>query len=201
MLEHSLAAVDAVGAARQVRRCIVTVTNFFQRRQGVLQECFGVAPLCRVACKAAFDGHRNPAAVDREKVTEYRGRAIRLRVWTTAKIGENRHEGAAATIGEVGAAVEAAFQTLGDALEEAIADMAAMGVIDVAQALDVKDDDRRVGVLFGPSAQHQGKVLAEDFALGEAGQRVKCREMGRSALIRQRSGEAPNSFNRALVSR
>ena len=148
-------------------------------------ECFGVAPLCRVACEAAFDSHRNPTAADRERLAEYRGRAIRSRVWTTAQLGENRHEGTAATISEVRAAAEAAFQTLGDALEKAVSDMAAMGVIDFAQALDVKDDDRQIGVHFGRSAQQLGEVLAESVALGEAGQRVKCQELGCSALIRK----------------
>jgi hypothetical protein len=152
LLEQSLTGIDFVRAEQWLRRRFVALTNPFQRRFGVVHECFGVAAVCGVACEATLDRDRNRAPADSEGLAEYRVRGIVRRALAAAALGEDRHECAAAEVGKVGAATEAAFQAFGDALEDTIADVATMGVIDIAQPLDIEDDDGRPGVFFAPTA-------------------------------------------------
>ena len=98
-------------------------------------------------------------------------------VGRTPALVEDRHECTAAEVGEVGAASEPARQALRDGLKEAIADMAAVCIVDITQPLDVEDDDSRGGALFDQLLQTMLQMLAEELPLRKKRQRVNRRKM------------------------
>jgi hypothetical protein len=170
LLERSLTGIDGGRTEQWVRRRFAAFANLFQSAFGVLQECLGVAAMYGVTRKAALDCDRNRAAADREWVTKYRGRRFMHVVLELTVLVEDRHECPAAEVSKVVAVAEAAFQTLGEAPEKMVANVAAMDVVDIAQALDVEDDDGRDSVLFDPVAQEIRETFTERLALWEASQ-------------------------------
>jgi hypothetical protein len=148
----------------------------------VPQERFGVVAIGGITRRSAFDGDGHRPVSDRERLIEYRGSALLRPVGRTPALVEYRHECATAEVGEIGAASEPARQALGDSLKEAIANMAAVCVVDIAQPLDVEDDNTRGGALCDQLVQTMLQMLTEEFLLRKKRQRVNGRKMTRSAL-------------------
>ena len=123
-----------------------------------MQQCRSVLTIYGETCQAALNCHWHRAAADREGLAEYCGRGMAHRLAPLAALIEDRRKHSAAKVSKVVA--EATSQAVGDALDEYIADVAAMGVVHVTQMLDVENDDCRA-VLFDPKAQQMVEMFAE----------------------------------------
>ncbi len=60
-----------------------------------------------------------------------------------------------------------------DALQEAVARMPAVRVVDHTQMIDVEDTDGEPGQLVATTGQQPSQALTEQGALGQAGERIE----------------------------
>ncbi len=171
-----------------------------QRRLRVLQQRLCVGSVGAAAGQAGLHRHRQRPAVDLERGIEQVDRVIAQeaqRFLLRARVPQDHGEISGTEIGELLRAVDGLLQPVRDLLEQEIADVPSLGVVDHAQVFDVEHGDGGwPGVLFEPR-EVAGQALAEQVVLREAGQAIVVRQEFHRALFRkvlQREREVGGHF-------
>jgi len=176
----------------------VAAKNFLQCRLGVCTSVSASRP-CQGTARPNLMVTRTLMPPSREGWPDIAVAPSGVVSWNDGGLGENRHEGTAPNRpGPV--CRRSGVSTRCDALEEAIADMAAMGSLISLRRLDVKDDDSSCWCSYRPSARIRARCSRKLRRGGDAGQRVKCREMGLSGSSSGVSGERRIFDSRAFSS-
>ncbi len=186
LLERPLLRIDGICAEQRVRQRLVALANPSQCGFRILQKRLRVAAVRRIARQAALYGDRHRALADHEGMAEHGCRRVARRIRQAAVLAKDCDEGAPAEVGYGAIIAEAALEALGNSLEEAVADVPSMSIVDVAQTLDVENDDGWNTVLGRIAAQQCRQMLAEEFPPGQPGQGVQRRKPAGRAVIRKR---------------
>jgi len=86
---------------------------------------------------------------------------------------------------EVGEAVsaETGLEPIRDPLQQVIAGVASVRVVDDAQVLDIDDRHRRLCLFDLPTGQTRREALTEQHTLGKSGQRIEVRQKLHRAFL------------------